>query len=646
MDSEPRNRQGSGADERQHERIRLPPPSATLCAATTSAFGFGARFVHIDCASAKLSTIEPRDGLLAFFVIRHFDETEASRPACLAISQNARTLHMSISLEKLAQLVFGRVEAEIANEDVFQVASFSVFANQGETPRKTGGALTRARKCAESIANPGTWASGQPYRPFDLRRARPSEAEGRAAARTSYTPSCMATSHEVTSARPELVRELGASHATAVVVGVVIGSGIFLVPAEMIQAAGSARLVYLAWVVGGIFSFFGALTYAELGAMKPQAGGEYVYIRDAYGPLAGFLCGWTWTVVVKPSSLAAISTGIVRILANFPQLSFLSLPIGHVPVTWGQLVAIGFVFLISAINYIGVKRAGNFQLAFTILKVVLIIAIAALAFSSRGDWGHFAERYAGGTGGIVGFVAAVAAALWAYDGWSDVNMVAEEVRSPERNIPLALVGGLLMIGVLYMLVNAAVQYALPLTLVATSSSPMSDAVKTSFLGGIGAAVVSGVMVISLMTSLNGVAMSGARMTFAVARDGNLFSMLAKIHPRFHTPHVAIVTQAILTMSFLLMGGSFRQLFTLAIFAEWLSYVTASSALFVFRTKPSTLERPYHFGGYPLAPALFIVASAALLYYTFTSNLRNSILGGLVILAGVPVYYAFALRRKV
>src|SRR5260370_329340 len=180
----------------------------------------------------------------------------------------------------------------------------------------------------------------------------------------------MASVPEVTSARPELVRELGASHATAVVVGVVIGSGIFLVPAEMIQAAGSARLVYLAWVVGGIFSFFGALTYAELGAMKPQAGGEYVYIRDAYGPLAGFLCGWTWTVIVKPSSLAAISTGTVRLLANFPPPSFLSLRIGHVPVTCGQLVAIGFVFLISPINYICAKRAGNFHLTFPLLRLV------------------------------------------------------------------------------------------------------------------------------------------------------------------------------------------------------------------------------------------------------------------------------------
>src|SRR5260370_8610955 len=192
---------------------------------------------------------------------------------------------------------------------------------------------------------------------------------------------------------PTLLRELGAAHAASIVVGVVIGSGIFLVPAEMMQAAGSARLVYLAWIVGGIFSFFGALTYAELGAMKPQAGGEYVYIRDAYGPLPGFLCGWTWTIVVKPSSLAAIAIGIVRILANFPQLSFLSVHLGHLPITWAQLPPIVFMPFISAINYVGIRRAGNFQLAFTLLKIVLIIAIAALAFSTHGDCGHFAQRY-------------------------------------------------------------------------------------------------------------------------------------------------------------------------------------------------------------------------------------------------------------
>jgi amino acid transporter len=209
----------------------------------------------------------------------------------------------------------------------------------------------------------------------------------------------MPSDTEKTSAKAGLVRALGPAHAASIVIGIVIGSGIFLVPAEMMQAAGSAKLVYLAWIVGGIFSFFGAATYAELGAMKPQAGGEYVYIRDAYGPLAGFLCGWTWTIVVKPSSLAAISTGIVRILGSISAFSFLMLPGGHLTAA-GKLVAIAFVAFVSLINYVGVRRAGNFQLVFTILKIVLILGIAALAFTSHGTWSHFGETFSGAKCGI------------------------------------------------------------------------------------------------------------------------------------------------------------------------------------------------------------------------------------------------------
>src|SRR5215468_4539346 len=178
-----------------------------------------------------------------------------------------------------------------------------------------------------------------------------------------------------------LVRDLGLAHAASIVIGVVIGSGIFLVPAEMMRAAGSAKLVYLAWIVGGVFSFCGAVTYAELGAMKPQAGGEYVYIRDAFGPLAGFLTGWTWTIVVKPASLSAVSTGIVQVLSSFSPLAFLTTDGTHLTHT-GQFVAFMVIFFISVLNYIGVRRAGNFQLAFTILKIALVVAISIMALSS------------------------------------------------------------------------------------------------------------------------------------------------------------------------------------------------------------------------------------------------------------------------
>lgn len=445
----------------------------------------------------------------------------------------------------------------------------------------------------------------------------------------------------------ELARDLRLSHAGAVVVGTIIGSGIFLVPAEMMQAVGSARLVYLAWLVGGLLSFFGALTYAELGAMKPQAGGEYVYVRDGYGPLAGFLYAWTWFLIAKPASIATLATGFVRVLGNFPVFgffanNFVSLPF---PITYGQLVAIAAATLISALNYIGIKKAGDFQLVFTFLKVAIILSIVVIGFSySGGSWQNFAGSFTGAKGGLAGFMAALVAALWAYDGWNDLNMVSGEVRDPERNIPRALIFGVALVGILYMLVNAAVQYVLPAETIAVSQRPASDAMAV-VLGSLGASIVSAGMALSMLVAMNGTVMSGARVPFAVARDRYFFSALAEVHPRFHTPSVAIIVQAVLTIILLLFGGSFRQFFSLAIFSEWLFYMIAGSTVFVFRSRDPQAARPYRVWGYPLVPIVFVLASAMLLYFTFKDNYPNSAWGSLVILGGVPVFYAFARRRS-
>jgi len=449
-------------------------------------------------------------------------------------------------------------------------------------------------------------------------------------------------------AKPELARDLALSHAGAVVVGTIIGSGIFLVPSEMMQAVGSARLVYLAWIVGGLLSFFGALTYAELGAMKPQAGGEYVYVRDAYGPLAGFLYSWTWFLIAKPASIATITTGLVRILETFPVFFFFSQACVSHPftVTYGQLVAIAATVLISWLNYIGVRRAGEFQFLFTLLKVAIILGIVAVGFSyGGGTWANFATGFTAAKGGMAGFFAALVAALWAYDGWNDLNMVAGEIRNPQRNIPLALIWGVATVGALYILVNAAVQYVLPAAAIAASERPASDAVAL-VLGRAGASLVSAGMAVSMLVTLNGTIMSGARVPFAVARDGYFFQAIAQVHPRFRTPSVAILVQCGLAIALLLLGGSFRQFFSLAIFAEWMFYMIAGSTVFVFRRREPHAKRPYRVWGYPMVPTLFVMASAALLYYTFTDNLKSSAGGCLAILAGIPVFYFFARRRAV
>jgi len=456
---------------------------------------------------------------------------------------------------------------------------------------------------------------------------------------------------EPATSRPELSRDLGVSHASAVVVGTIIGSGIFLVPAEMMQAVGSAELVYLAWVVGGLLSFAGALTYAELGAMKPQAGGEYVYVRDAYGPLGGFLYGWTWFVIAKPASVATIVTGLVRILGTFSVFSFFSHTIVTVPfaVTWGQLVAIAAAILISFLNYIGVKKAGEFQLVFTLLKVAIILGIVFVCFSGIGNaagrgWSNFAGTFAGAKGGMAGFMAALVAALWAYDGWNDLNMVAGEVKRPERNIPIALIAGVATVGLLYVLVNAGVQYVLPASVIAASPRPASDAVAL-ILGPLGAGIVSAGMAVSMLVTLNGTIMSGARVPYAMARDGYFFRTLAEVHPRFHTPSAAIVVQAGLSILLLLVGANFRQLFSLAIFAEWLFYMIAGSTIFVFRRREPQAARPYRMWGYPVVPAVFVAVAGALLFYTFKNDWPNSGYGVLVILAGIPVFAYFSFLRR-
>ena len=454
---------------------------------------------------------------------------------------------------------------------------------------------------------------------------------------------------------PDLLRELNVWHATAIVVGTIIGSGIFLVPAEMMQAVGSARLVYLAWIVGGLLSFFGALTYAELGALRPWAGGEYVYIRDAYGPLPSFLYAWTWFLIAKPASIASVTSGLVRVLGNFAAFSFLPHPIfshsggSGYQLTYGHLLAVAATILITALNYLGVRKAGNFQLVMTTLKIVMIVVIIAAGFSATtGSWSNFGTTFLGAKGGMAGFMAALVAALWAYDGWNDLNMVSGEIRNPERSIPLALIAGVAIVAVLYIGVNGAVQYVMPAADIARSPVPASAATQIA-IGHLGALLVSAGMAISMFVTLNGTIMSGGRIPFAVARDGYFFKALADVHPRFHTPALALTVQGVMAIALQLGGGSFRDFLELAIFSEWLFYMIAASTVFVFRIREPNAVRPYRTWGYPVVPALFVVAAAVLLYYTFMDKLHHS-LGGtivmtLVMLAGVPVFWYFAKQKK-
>ena len=444
-----------------------------------------------------------------------------------------------------------------------------------------------------------------------------------------------------TSKEHELPRVLTTAHATSIVVGIIIGSGIFLVPREMMAAVGSSSSVYIVWIVGGVLSLFGAMTYAEIAAMRPRYGGEYAFLKDAYGDLPAFLYMWTQLTIAKPASLATVAAGLIRVLGTFPRFAFFN-QTAFLHLQWGQLFAIAFTWLITTLNIRGTRGSANVQLSLTWLKGLLILVIAAFCFSGSGGHGslqHFQTTYSGARFGFPGFMVALVAALWAYDGWSDVSQMAGEVTNPQRSLPIALIGGIAIVGALYMLTNAAVQYVLPAAAIATSDRPAADAMRL-VAGHHGAMLVSVGMAISIAATFVGSSLSGARIPFAASRDGLFFRQLAHVHPRFRTPSSSLILQAIITSLLLLLIGKFQALFSLAIFAEWLAYGLTASTIFVFRRRDAPGSRPFNVPGYPVVPVLFIAAATVLLAFSISDQPVNSLGGVAVILLGIPVHYAF------
>lgn len=424
----------------------------------------------------------------------------------------------------------------------------------------------------------------------------------------------------------------------AIVVGTIIGSGIFLVPREMMQDTGSSTMVYLAWIVGGLLSLFGAMTYAELGAMLPYAGGEYVYLRGAYGDTISFLYMWTWFAVAKPASIAAVTSGLARTLGVFAAFHWLTAPVAGLPLLWSQVFAIGVTWFMTGLNYLGIKKAGDFQLVFTILKAVLILIVACLCFASAaGSWSNFSTGLPHAMGGFGGFMLALIATLWAYDGWNDLTMVAGEVRHPERSLPIALIGGLFIVGILFMATNAAIQYILPAAHIAGSERPAVTALSI-VAGPGGAGFVAAAMALSIFVTLNGTVMSGARVPFAAARDRLFFRQFAHINTRFQSPSISLIVQGLLSTVLLLFLSQFQQHFELAVFAEWLFYMLTTTTVFYYRRKRPDLQRPYRVWGYPVLPAIFVLCAAAVLVWSYAGNLEGSLIGTALILLGLPVLW--------
>ncbi len=448
----------------------------------------------------------------------------------------------------------------------------------------------------------------------------------------------------------ELKRELGAWGAASIVVGTVIGSGIFLVPRAMILQVGSPELVAVVWVVGGLLSLFGALAYAELAAAMPEAGGEYVYLRAAYGPVWSFIYGWTQMWIAKSGSVATLATGFFYYLSTFhPALDrvfyTLRLPVGPeggpLEIRYGQFLAMGLIMLLAGVNYFGVRIGGDVQVAVTVIKVALIagIVIAGVVFGKA--HGEGLTHSVTAAHGVAGFFAALVAALWAYDGWNNVSMVSSEIRSPQRNLPRALIWGTLSVIVIYLATNYAYFRVLSAEEVAGSSRVAAEMMRR-VAGGWGAGAVSVAAMISIFAALNGSILSGSRVPYAMARDGLFFHRLAHVDARHFTPSVSILTMSAWAM-LLVLSGRFEQLFTYVIFASWILYGMTAASVIVLRRKRPEMHRPYRTIGYPLIPVLFVLASIGLVLSTIVSSPRESLMGLAIIFAGLPFYFHW--KRK-
>ena len=436
-----------------------------------------------------------------------------------------------------------------------------------------------------------------------------------------------------------LVRELGVVEATSIVAGTVIGTGIFLKPSAIAGVLHSPGLILGVWVVGGLLSFLGALSYAELGAAFPEAGGEYLFMREAYGRVWGFLWAWTYFVCAKIGSIAALGAGFAIYLK-----AFVPLP-GH----GEQLVAIVVIAALTTVNVLGVATGGRFQALLTLLKIVSILGLTVLAFRApAGSWAHLQPLTPTVHTGLVGAVGvALVKVLWAYDGWNDLVMVSGEIRDPQRNIFRSLCYGMLIVLGLYLAANLAYHYALPIEEMPRAER-VAEAAVAGVLGARGATLLSGIILVSILGALNGSVLSGARIPYAAAADRLAPNVLARIHPTYRTPVVALLTQGSLACTLIVIFtlldiANFESITDMVIFAEWGFYGLCCAAVILLRRSRPELPRPYRAWGYPYAQILFVAVAGYLFVNSLVETPKQSFLGLGLILLGLPAYQLFRAR---
>lgn len=434
---------------------------------------------------------------------------------------------------------------------------------------------------------------------------------------------------ELTTLKTELKRELGLWEGVSIIGGIMIGSGIFFLGSFVLQRTHLAPgLALLAWLVGGVITLLAGLCYAELGAAIPRAGGSYVYLREAYGPLWGFLQGWTAFFVSASGSISALAVAFATYFSAVVPLTPFEI----------KMLAIGTIIFLTFINALGVKLGGQVQNALMVAKLlpIAVIIVAGIMFGSASN--TMSVIPSTGTGLISSFGMALIASLWAYEGWSNVNTIAEEIKNPQRNLPLALLIAIGGVTLIYVLFNYALLQVLPAGTIAADAKPAAAAANIIF-GPWGATLVTLGALISIFGSTNGCVLVFPRMYYAMAKDGLFFPLFSDVHPRFRTPIPSLVASAAVAI-ILLYTGTFQQLTTMVVFAGWVFYTLTIISIFILRRKYPELPRPYKVWGYPVIPILSVLTSLFLLGNCLVEDPRSSLFGLVIPALGVPAYYMF------
>ena len=429
----------------------------------------------------------------------------------------------------------------------------------------------------------------------------------------------------------ELPRVLGFWDVVSIVVGGVIGSGIFLVPADIARGVRAPLLIFAVWIIGGLLSYFGALAFSEMGAAMPKAGGMYNFLKEAYGPLLAFLFGWTLFLVIDAGAIATLTVAFAsNYLPYFVDIS----PFGQ------KLVAAAFILFLVAVNYIGVRWGANLQNLLTVIKFGALAAVCVIVFifakdGSAANWVN--PLPAGFGGGFLGsFGVALVASLWAYKGWEGATYSAGEVKNPGRNLPGGLLVGTMTCIVIYIITNMAYLYVFPAGRVAESPRIASE-VMNVVVGPVGASIISVIILFSIMGAANQNMLCSPRVYFAMARDGLFFRKIAEAHPRFLTPHLSIVALGVWALVLTLLLETFQALFTYVVFGQWIFFGLTVGAVIVLRKKRPDLPRPYKTLGYPVTPVIFILAALYISVNSLVSQPKEAAFGLGIILLGVPAY---------